>query len=338
MASTGSSPCTTSEQHVTSSLSDKMMEQSAASRSTAKRIAPGAYQALREALPVVHWYRRNFETFLRACLRDHAELLAPLNFQEPKRQVADVLLDRLVSDEHRYREVTLNLMIALSDMATFPDIAAHEDAARLLPRAQAAAQELKRWVGKYADDVEERARLESERSQALARSASLRKFSDEMDTLRSEFLRMHSMEDVRSRGTLFEGFLARLLALFDLEPRLSYALEREQIDGSLSFDTDDYIVEARWRSGRASREDADAFNAKVRRRGKNALGLFVSVNGFTTDAIAEYGSSTSFLAMDGTHLMAVLEQRVRLDDLLRRMKRHANDTGQCYLAPARILD
>jgi len=29
-----------------------------------------------------------------------------------------------------------------------------------------------------------------------------------------------------------------------LEPRLAYSLESEQIDGSVTFDTDDYIVEA----------------------------------------------------------------------------------------------
>jgi hypothetical protein len=41
-----------------------------------KRIAPGAYQALRDALAVVFWRKRPFENFLRAALRDDPELLA----------------------------------------------------------------------------------------------------------------------------------------------------------------------------------------------------------------------------------------------------------------------
>ncbi len=122
-----------------------------------------------------------------------------------------------------------------------------------------------------------------------------------------------------------------------MEPRLAYSLEREQLDGSLSFDTDDYIVEARWWNKPVGRNETDVFAAKVRRKGKNALGIFVSISGFSRDALEEYGQSTPFLALDGTDLMCVLEQRLRLDDLLRRKKRHANETGQCFLSAATIL-
>jgi hypothetical protein len=38
--------------------------------------------------------------------------------------------------------------------------------------------------------------------------------------------------------------------------------------------------------------------------------------------------------MDGSHLLAVLEQRIALDDLLDRMKRHMDETGQCYMPVA----
>jgi hypothetical protein len=40
--------------------------------------------------------------------------------------------------------------------------------------------------------------------------------------------------------------------------------------------------------------------------------------------------------MDGTDLYLALDQRVRLDDLLKSKKRHANETGDCYL-PASAL-
>jgi len=36
------------------------------------------------------------------------------------------------------------------------------------------------------------------------------------------------------------------------------------------------------------------------------------------------------MTIDGPDLMAVLERRVRLDDLLRSKKRYANETGSCY--------
>ncbi|MFD9592265.1 restriction endonuclease [Kitasatospora sp. NPDC059973] len=102
------------------------------------------------------------------------------------------------------------------------------------------------------------------------------------------------------------------------------------MDGSLSFDTDDYIVEAKWWKEPMEREHVDIFDAKVRRKGKNALGLYIAVNGFTAGAVREHDRRTSFVTMDGGDLYAVLEGRIPLDELLKRKKRYANETGNCY--------
>ena len=75
-----------------------------------KRITAEAYQALREAIAVIVWNKRPFESYLRAALRDHPELLVELPFSQPKRLVADLLVDRLISDESTYQQVTLDLM------------------------------------------------------------------------------------------------------------------------------------------------------------------------------------------------------------------------------------
>lgn len=80
---------------------------------TDKRISSNAtYQALREALPVVFHYKRPFESFLRSALRDHPELLAGVNFGDLKRYVADEVVQRLVRDEVRYQQITIDLMVA----------------------------------------------------------------------------------------------------------------------------------------------------------------------------------------------------------------------------------
>jgi hypothetical protein len=304
---------------------------------TAKRIAPGAYQALRDALPVVFWYRRPFKNFLHASLRENRELLVGLDFDDIKRIVADSLVDRLMADEQRYRDITLALMVQIAEFERFPDLEALVDAAFRIAQARAAVAELRRWTGKYSEELsgiaQEAARLAAARQQIEV----LRRFSDDVERLRQEFLRLHAMRDPRARGGEFEGFLAELFGLFDMEPRLQYSLEHEQIDGSFSFDTDDYIVEARWRAEPCSRDHADVFAKKVQRKGKNALGLFVSVNGFTSDTLETYSEATPFMVMDGLDLMAVLEQRVRLDDLLRRKKRHANETGHCYFGASMMV-
>lgn len=35
--------------------------------------------------------------------------------------------------------------------------------------------------------------------------------------------------------------------------------------------------------------------------------------------------------------MAVLDQRIRLDELMRRKKRHASETGHCFLPVSKIF-
>jgi hypothetical protein len=301
-----------------------------------QRIAPGAYQALREALSRAFWYKRNFETYLRMALRDHPELLAGLNFGDVKRWVAHDLVDRLATREDRYQQVTLQLMTEIASMESFPDLESLDDAETRVVDARKAVTELRRWTQEYSDAISEQEKIEAELAAAAQQAEMERKFSDGLEVLKLRFMELFAMSDPHERGYAFQGFLDQLFDMFDLEPRLSYDLPHEEIDGSFSFDTDDYIIEARWRKEAANPTDADRFAKKIERKSKNALGLFISVNGFTEGVFADYARETPFFAMDGADLLCVLEQRVRLAALLRRKKRHANETGHCFF-PAKAM-
>jgi Restriction endonuclease len=304
-----------------------------------KRISTDAYQALREALAAIVWNKRPFESYLKTALMESPELLAGLPFQEPKRVVADMLVDRLVEREQRYQQVTVTLMLEVSSMSSFPNIELikdKEDRDLRLAEAKRAVARLRELTVNYSNVLTERERLQADEEARRAQTEAQRKFGDEIEGLRQEFIRLQTADDRQKRGKALELLLNAFFALFDLEPRLAYNLEREQIDGSLSFDTDDYIVEARWREEPVDRGDVDIFAAKVRRKGKNAVGLFVSVSGFTKPALDQYQEATPFIVMDGTDLYLALDQRVRLDDLIKSKKRHANETGNCYLSASAI--
>ncbi|MFI5801118.1 hypothetical protein [Streptomyces sp. NPDC051677] len=121
--------------------------------------------------------------------------------------------------------------------------------------------------------------------------------------------------DRQGAGRAFESFLFSLFELFDMQPRLGFGLEFPQIDGSITFGTDDYILEAKWLKGAVEAGPLMLFNDKVRRKGKNALGLFISVNGFSSGAASAFNEGTAFLTVDGTDVLYVLDDRVRLDEL-----------------------
>lgn len=304
-----------------------------------KRISTTAYQALRDALPAVVWNLPAFESLLRTALRGHPELLAGLDFKQPKRITADELLDRLITGEHKYQGLTLQLMSEISSMRRFPNlerIKEEPERRKRMTEAEQAVAHLADLMKPYSEALAEQERQAVARAEHATRSTKLRTFADDLERLHQEYLRLETVEP-HQRGYELERFLNQLFALFDMEPRLGYVTGSEQIDGSLNYDTDDYIVEAKWRKDVTGRDDVDVFAEKVRRKGKNALGLFISVNGFAATATARYDESTPFLAVDGGDLLCVLEQRMRLDDMLRAKRRHANETGSCYISAFALL-
>ncbi|ACL66389.1 conserved hypothetical protein [Anaeromyxobacter dehalogenans 2CP-1] len=75
------------------------------------------------------------------------------------------------------------------------------------------------------------------------------------------------------------------------------------------------------------------FRGKIEGKSQFTRGLFVSVNGYTREALAAItkGKSPNFVMLDGSHLYRVLEGNVRLDELLCRAVRHLAETGEPYL-------
>ncbi|MDR7172840.1 hypothetical protein J2W56_006606 [Nocardia kruczakiae] len=299
-----------------------------------KRVSAQAYQALRNALPVVFWYKeRTLQPFLKAAFRENPRILAGLDFKsETKWAITGKLVDRLLDQEATYQNATIHLMLELANMTRFVDLEQLKDSDAKIAKARIAVAELKRHTEVFELLLTERERLAAQQAVLDQQIQSQHRFENTLREMHGHFIKMHSDTNPQARGKAFEGFLNHLFGLFDLNPRAEYSLEREQIDGAFSLEGHDYIIEAKWLNHKVSRETADVFAAKVRRKARSSFGLFISVSGFTADALDEYSSSTPFITMDGYDLVCVLEGRIRLDELLVRKKRHANDTGQCYFS------
>jgi len=254
--------------------------------------------------------------------------------------VADNLIDTLMTHEDRYQDVTIQLMLEVASMTTFPNLEQIKEPSERAERiaiAEKAVARLHAVTKAFSSRLKEQEKQDAMRKAAAAQAAAQRKFADDLSDLKDRFLVLQKESDRQQRGYAFESLLADLFLLFDLEPRLSYVVDTDQIDGAFTYDTDDYILEARWRQQPSSRGDGDVFNAKVQRRGKNALGLFVSIAGLSGDFRTTFARETTFITMDGQDLYLVLDDRIRLDDALRIKKRHANETGSCFLQLSSVI-
>lgn len=300
-------------------------------------ISPGAYGALSEALAVIYWNKSALHRFLRTFLRDHPELLAGIDFAGPKREAADDVVDRLMADEPRYHDLTWHLMADVATRETFPNLMQQDNADYLVEQARTAVAELRRYTLDHAAQQRAQDEFDRELAEFRERNRNVQTFARTLEVLKGEFLVMSvDTSNPHQRGLDFETFLYKIFALFDMEPRLKYSLEYEQIDGAMSFDTDDYIIEAKWWKEQLQPSHLDGLASKVGRKAKNTLGLFISISGFTSGAIEAYRERTPLITMDGEDLFCVLDSRVRLDELLKRKKRHSSETGSCYF-PARQM-
>lgn len=303
-----------------------------------RRIAPAAYDALVDALAVIYWNKQPFERFLRLTLRDHPELLAGIDFGGLKRQAAADLVMRLASDEDRCQDVTLDLMLEVARMEHFSNLESQADAPQLLVAAREAVGVLRGWTEQYGELAEARERLAAQQQADAERSEARRSVGAVLQELKAEFLSMHAETDAQRRGRALEPFLNRLFSLFDLVPRNSFRLEDEQVDGAFTFSTDDYLLEAKWENHSASREDVDVLAQKVLRKGRNTLGLFLAVNGFSEPAVRAHSNrGGGLIFMDGTDLYAVLDAQMSLVDVLEAKRRHLSETGLPLLLVSEML-
>lgn len=302
-----------------------------------KKIAPAAIQALKEALTLVYWYKSELRSFLSHCISD-AEILSRLNWSEYKRNIVATLVDHLVMNEEIYQRDIIRLMSEVSNVADYSHLRKLEDGDRKAAEAKAAVEALRTQLQGYQDIEKEHKETEVRRKQAHRKLMQINAVQDELNNLKAEFCLLTASDNPQGRGFRLEKVLKGLFNLFDLDPKASFRIMGEQIDGAFSFDGTDYLLEAKWQQEPVVANDLDGMAGKLSRKLDNTLGLFLSINGFSDNAIKTHSSGRRLLIlMDGSDLMAVLEGRIDLVQLLLRKRRKASETGDIYLRIHEIL-
>jgi hypothetical protein len=198
-------------------------------------------------------------------------------------------------------------------------------------QARQAVTNLRKQYEGHATIRAEREASEERRRQMREVGERVRADREKLDELRDRGMALLTA-DVQKRGYELEKLLRDLFDLFDLDPKASFKIVGEQIDGAFTFDGIDYLLEARWQAGQVDPDALDRFDGKIRRKLENTLGLFVAINGFSETAIGTHsGTRPTMILMDGADLWTVLEARITLTEMLRRKRRYAAQTGQILL-------
>lgn len=305
--------------------------------SSATIISPAAVIALKEALANIYWTKRDLRTFVYNTLPDKA-IVGTIDWENNlKYESASELIDRL-SARPVFRDNLLALFKEVINFNDFSHLKRWDDAELKIQKAKDAVNSLRGHAKGYFELIEEQKAAKQRKEAAQKKITNHTALKSKLEELHKDFIKIATSSNPQQRGYDLEKLLNELFILFDLDPKASFKITGEQIDGAFTFRDDDYLIEAKWQQQPVNAGDLHNFAGKVSGKRKNTLGLFISIDGFSTESTQTTNPQLrSLILMDGMDLDAVLNDRIKLDDLLYRKRRHASETGNIYLSVTKIL-
>ncbi len=302
-----------------------------------KQISAQSIIALKEALTNIYWYKSDLRSFITNTITN-SSICNHLDWSDYKRNIASRLVDILIKNEKTTQKDLLKLIYEISNINNFTHLAQLEDGTAKVEKAKNSIHSLREMSKGYFDKIKEEEQAEKQRKKANDSQLKITAVKDKLNEIKKIFFDLVGSSNPQNRGYKLEIVIKDLFELFDLDPKASLKIVGEQIDGAFTFDNTDYILEAKWHKKPIAIDALDAFGGKLNRRLENTLGLFISINGFSEDAIQAYSTGRGLMIlMDGSDLMAILEGRIDLIQLLLRKRRHASQTGNIYLKINNIL-
>jgi len=302
-----------------------------------KIFSPAAIQALIEALTNIYWKRKDIRSFIYHTI-DNKSIVATIDWENNlKNESISVLIDRMINREDLYKNDLLKLFNAVMHFNDFSHLKYFEDPDSKIERAKTSVEALRKHAKGYFALKEEAERAEERKKAFESMMKEKLTFQQKIGELRNDFFLITSENDHQKRGYLLEKFLNDLFYIFDLDPKESFKIIGEQIDGAFTFDHQDYLLEAKWQKEPINAGVLYEFGGKISGKLKIALGLFISINGFSSQSLkVDSPVIKSMILMDGSDLMAVLDNRIDLKEMLYRKRRHAVEKGEIFLPFSRF--
>jgi hypothetical protein len=149
--------------------------------------------------------------------------------------------------------------------------------------------------------------------------------------LRNRFLEIHNLPP-HDRGYALEKFLYDLFDAYRFNPRPSFRIVGEQIDGSIEFGHQVYLIEAKWQREPIVQGNLAVLDSRVSGHSQFGRGIFITAGCFSTDGIIAHERlrPSAMIGIDGQDLYYVLERALPFDEVLRRKLRWLVETGDFH--------
>lgn len=242
-----------------------------------------------------------------------------------KREMGAIILDALETKEE-YQKNILKIISIAANWSQF-HLAVNEMQARAtVQKAREVLNIIEIMERKVEQDSKREKEKERKRRDEEKRKAQLQmelEIKNHSNLLLMMYDKLAIMKDnLQKRGFMFEELMNMLFNVYDIALMESFRRNKggEQIDGAFKLDGWHYIVEMKWTSQVTDMKQLDSLYGKVARSGKQTMGMFISVGGWSPHVIPlmKQQPDKSIFLMDGFDLRMVLNQDISLIDLLQK--------------------
>ena len=296
-------------------------------------VTPHVVQLTFEAALLSFWRTAALRTFLRECHVSESHL-ATWASDETKRGFLTRTFTALQRTE-RGKIVLAKMAVSLMEQSSFPDLRNWEDSNSKIAAAKQAVGELKTCIVKQREKIVSDREIEAAKEKARTERAAVQRSRLSLEKLTGRLSDLSPKMGTAPGGYEFQEWFYDLLSYFEIENRRPYVTSGRQIDGSVTLDGTTYLIELKFTSSQAGAPDIDVFRSKIESKADNTMGIFVSMAGYSSTAIQEAsGRKTTILLLDASHIYLALTSGMSLLDIIRRVRRHASQTGESLLPVA----
>jgi len=251
--------------------------------------------------------------------------------EESKREFLDRTFASLQRSD-KGRAAIGEMAIFLAEQTTFPDLRNWEDSDIKIQNASKAVAELKSLISRQTEEVQSERAREAAKIRAREERETVRRERTSLSDLMQRLNELASQMGTAPGGYAFQDWFYDFLTFAEIEHRRPYNTGGRQIDGSVTIDGTTYLVELKFTAAQASGPDIDIFRGKVESKADNTMGLFLSMAGYSSVAVNEAsGKKSTLLLLDASHMYLILTGGMQCVDVVRRVRRHASQTGDSYL-------
>ncbi|WP_295550515.1 hypothetical protein [uncultured Pseudacidovorax sp.] len=279
------------------------------------------------------WRKEPLRKFLRNCRISESHLSSWAS-DESKRDFLDRTFTSLQRSD-KGKAVIGEMAFALAEQTTFPDLRTWEDSEIKIAAAKLAVAELKALIKQQDEKVRNEREIEAAKEKARVERAAVQRERLDLGKLQQRVAELHPQMGTAPGGYAFQDWFYDFLDFAEMDNRRPYVVAGRQIDGSVTLDGTTYLVELKFTTSQAGAPDIDVFRSKVESKADNTMGLFVSMAGYSSVAVeGASGKRTTMLLLDASHIYMVLTGSMNFADVVRRVRRHASQTGESHLPVA----